>query len=91
MKISRKLAIRIIKYLDQHADFYFPFKIICREYLDGDGEIVEIDLEELKKIIRNKKYRTFELWENLQNLDKKTLKLMAKGFLEEITNKSLEK
>ena len=32
----------------------------------------------------DKNYKTFQLWENLQNLDKKTLKLMSKGFLEKM-------
>jgi len=36
------------------------------------------------------KYQTFELWENLQNLDERTERLMVKGFLEEITGKSLQ-
>jgi len=91
MKISRELAIKILKYLVTHRDFYFPFLVMCREYSDEDNDFVEIEPEEWKLIKSEKKYQTFELWENLQNLDEKTLQLMAKGFLEKITHESLEK
>lgn len=90
MKISRKLAIQILKYLNQHKNFYFPFLIMCKEYTEEDDDFVEIEPNEWEMIKSDDKYQTFELWENLQNLDKETLKLMAKGFLEKITNKSLE-
>lgn len=91
MKISRELAIKILKYLDQHKDFYFPFLVMCKEYTEEDNDFVEVEPGEWKMIKSDDKYQTFELWENLQNLDEETLKLMAKGFLEKITNKSLEK
>ena len=86
MKISRKLAIKILEYLDKHKDFYFPFQIMCKEYKDEDGNSMEIESSEFKKIKLDKKYQTFELWENLQNLYEETIELMAKGFIEKITN-----
>jgi hypothetical protein len=88
MKISRGLAIKILKYLDQHKRFYFPFLVMCQEYTEEDDDFVEIEPEEWEMINEDEKYQTFELWENLQNLDEQTLRLMAKGFLEKITNKS---
>lgn len=84
MKISRKIAIKILKYLNENAEFYFPFLVVCKEYSDEDDDFVEIDPKEWRIINDDYKYQTFELWENLQNLDEKTLRLMAKGFLEEI-------
>jgi hypothetical protein len=91
MKISRKLAIQILKYLDRHKDFYFPFLVMCKEYTEEDDDFVEIEPDEWEMIQSDDKYQTFELWENLQNLDEKTLQLMSKGFLEIITSESLEK
>jgi hypothetical protein len=91
MKISRKLAIQILKYLDQHKNFYFPFLVMCKEYTEEDDNFVEIEPSEWEMIKSDNKYQTFELWENLQDLDEETLNLMVKGFLEKITNKSLEK
>lgn len=91
MKISRELAIKILKHLDKHKNFYFPFLIVCKEYSEEDDDFVEIEPGEWKMIKADKKYQTFELWENLQNLYPETLKLMAKGFLEKITDESLEK
>lgn len=32
MKITRSLAIKILKYCDTHPDFYFPFTVMNREY-----------------------------------------------------------
>lgn len=89
MKISRGLAIKILRYLYEHRDFYFPFLVKCKEYKEDDN-FVEIEPYEWKLIEENDKYQTFELWENLQNLYPETLELMAKGFLEKITGNSLE-
>lgn len=82
MKISRELAIKILKYLDENPDFYFPFLVICKEYSDEDDDFVEIEANEWENIEEDEKYQTFELWENLQNLDGETMELMTKGFLE---------
>lgn len=90
MDISRELAIKILKYLDQHKDFYFPFLVVNREYSEEDDEFVEIEASEWKNIEDDNKYQTFQLWENLQNLYEQTLRLISKGFLERITNESLE-
>ena len=87
MKISRKLAIRILKYLDKYKDFYFPFQVACKEYSGRD----EVESSEWKMIKNDEKYQTFELQKNLQDLRKDTIELMAKGFIEKITGKSLEK
>jgi hypothetical protein len=91
MKISRELAIRILKYLDRHKNFYFPFLVMCKEYTEEDDDFVEIEPDEWKMMKSDKKYQTFELWENLQNLYKDTIQLMAKGFLEKINGESSEK
>ena len=90
MDISRGLAIKILKYLDQHKDFYFPFLVMNKEYTEEDDDFVEIEPDEWETIESDENYKTFQLWENLQNIDERTTELMAKGFLEEITNKSLE-
>ncbi|OGI60907.1 hypothetical protein A2641_00765 [Candidatus Nomurabacteria bacterium RIFCSPHIGHO2_01_FULL_37_25] len=84
MDISRELAIKILQYLDGHKDFYFPFLVMNKEYTPEDDDFVEIEPNEWKIIEMDKNYKTFQLWENLQNLDKKTLKLMSKGFLEKM-------
>ena len=90
MKISRKLAIQILKYLDQHKKFYFPFLVMCKEYTEEDNDFVEIEPDEWKMIKSDEKYQTFELWENLQNLYPETIRLMTKGFLKKIIGKNLE-
>lgn len=84
MDINRELAIKILKYLDQHEDFYFPFLVVNREYTEEDDDFVEIEPNEWRIIKKDKKYQTFQLWENLQNLEEETLRLMSKGFLEKI-------
>jgi len=86
MKINRKLAIKILKYLNKNKDLYFPFSVTCKEYKD-----FEIELKDWKVISADKKLKSFELRENLQNLHKETVDLMAKGFVEKITGESLEK
>lgn len=84
MDISRELAIKILKYLDQHKDFYFPFLVMNKEYTEEDDDFVEIEPNEWEMIEEDGKYQTFQLWENLQNLDELTLRLMSKGFIEKI-------
>ena len=86
MKINRKLAIQILKYTDKHKNFYFPFLVMCKEYTHEDDDFVEIESNEWENIESDKNYQTFELWENLQNLDEDTTELLAKGFIEKITN-----
>lgn len=84
MDIDRELAIKILKYLDQHKDFIFPFLVMNQEYTEEDDDFVEIEPDEWEVIESDENYQTFQLWENLQDLDEKTLRLMAKGFLDEI-------
>ena len=60
-----------------------------KEYTEEDDDFVEIEPNEWEMIESDENYQTFQLWENLQNLDERTLKLMTKGFLEEITNEPL--
>jgi hypothetical protein len=91
MKITRDLAIQILKYLDEHPSFYFPFQVMNKEYSDEDEDFVEVEPNEWKMIADEEKYQTFELWENLQNLHEETLQLMVKGFIEKITGQSVEK
>lgn len=90
MRVTRELAIKILKYLDQHKDFYFPFLLVNKEYAEDDGDFIEVEPGKWKDIEMNELYQTFELWENLQNLDEKTTQLMARGFIEEIIEHSLE-
>ena len=87
MKISRKLAIQILRYLDEHRDFYFPFLVMNKEYTEEDDDFVEIEPSEWENIESDENYQTFELWENLQDLDNSTTELLAKGFIEKITKK----
>lgn len=84
MKITREFAIKILRYLDEHKDFYFPFLVMNKEYTEEDEDFVEIEPNEWEMIREDEKYQTFELWESLQNLDEETLELMARGFLEKI-------
>ena len=88
MNISRELAIRILKYLDQRPDFYFPFTVVCQEYTEEDDDFVEIESNEWDMVQEDEKYQTFQLWENLKNPDEQTLHLMSKGFIEKITRDS---
>ena len=88
MRIDRNLAIRILKYLHKHPNFYFPFLVMCQEYSSEDNDFVEIDSRERKNIEEDKIYQTFELWENLQDVDEITLELMSKWFIEKILEES---
>jgi len=86
MKIERDLAIQILKYRDHHKDFYFPFMVICVECSKEEDDFTEIEPSEWKLIENDNMYQTFELRENLQNLYKETVELMAQGFLEKTIN-----
>lgn len=91
MKITRDLAIQILKYRDQNKGFYFPFLVMCKEYTEEDDDFVEVEPNEWENIEDDDIYQTFELWENLHNLRDGTDELLAKGFIETITGNSLEK
>lgn len=84
MKISRELAIQILKYCFENPNFYFPFMVMCKEYTPEDYDFVEVCPWEWESILDDEIYQTFELWENLQNIDEITLKLMSKWFIEKI-------
>jgi len=86
MQINRKLVLQILEYLKDNKDFYFPFKIM---YKNNDGDYIEISIDDYNNLLNDKKYNNFELWENLQNLTKETIKLMSKGFIEKIIQKNL--
>lgn len=89
MDISRELAITILKYLDTYQTSYFPFLVMNKEYTEKDDDFVEIEPSEWEMIQEDETYKTFQLWENLQNLDLLTLQLMAKGFIEKIIYESI--
>jgi hypothetical protein len=89
MKISKKLAIQILKYLNKYKNFYFPFMVVCKGYATEDNDFVEVEPCEWKIIKEDESYQVFELWENLQNLDKNTLKLLSKGFIEKIKKENI--
>ena len=60
-----------------------------KEYTEEDDDFVEVEPNGWEMIEEDEKYQTFQLWENLKNLDLSTIQLLAKGFLEEITKQSL--
>ncbi len=93
MPISRELALLIIKYLLDNPTFYFPFLVVCKGYASDaymDDDFVEIvPMDDYENLVENTHYNTFELWENVRNLDVETLKLMSKGFIEKIIDHSI--
>lgn len=91
MNISRELALKIFKYLDEHKDFYFPFSVMSQRCTSKENDFIEIDPSEWHIIEVDANYKNFRLCENLQDLGEDTTKLLAKGFIEHITSQSLEK
>jgi len=90
MDIEKTLATKILKYLDEHPNFYFPFSVMHRVYALEEDDFIKVKPDEWKKISEDHSCQTFQIWENLQNLDEKTLYLILKGFLEVIIRDSLE-
>ncbi len=90
MKITRELTLKVIKYLEENKDFYFPFKIICSDF-DKDSDFYDIDCKEIEydAINNNIFLINFELEENLQNLYEETTVLIAKGFIDKIEQKNI--
>lgn len=86
MQITRELALQILKYCHKHKDFYFPFLVMCREYTPEDDDFVEVEPDEWESISEDEEYRTFQLWENIQDLRDDTTELLAKGLIEKITD-----
>ncbi|MFA6974120.1 MAG: hypothetical protein WC238_05285 [Parcubacteria group bacterium] len=90
MKISRKLAIQILKYLNQNKEFYFPFQVVCEEYAEENKYFTEINSSEWETIDSDNKYQTFELLENLKDPYENLVELIARGFVGEIVHNLLE-
>jgi len=89
MKISRELALKILKYLLDNEKFEFPFNILCKS-IDGSDNFVEvIPKYDYEILIKTEKYNDFKLCGNLQNLDLETLRLMSQGFIEKNVSKSI--
>ena len=90
MEISRKRVLSILKYLDENPDFYFPFEIICKDY-NKNNEYFDVNCLDIERkyIYDNKSIKTFVLIENLQKIDKETIGLMVKGFIDKIENSSI--
>lgn len=88
MRITRELALKIIRYLINNPSFYFPFKIMCQgyaSYTDDDNNFVEIvPLDDYENLLEDLNYDTFELLDDLQNLDLQNIELMSKGFIDKI-------
>lgn len=87
MRISRELAIIILKYLDRYPKFYFPFKVINKNF-EYD---LEVEPEEWNIIKTDLIYKDFELHENLNSLYAPTLELMSKWFIQKIAGSDLRK
>lgn len=91
MRISRDLAIQILKYCHKHKNFDFPFLVMCKEYTSEDNDFVEICSDEWKSIEDDDIYQTFELWDNLHTINNKSIALLSRGFIETITGETLFK
>jgi hypothetical protein len=89
MKITRELALQILRYLGEHPEFYFPFRVVCQDFKKDsvyyDWDCIDIKYQELEN---NNLLSDFMLEENLQNLDTDTTELMAKGFIDKITKEN---
>ena len=92
MQITRMLSLKILRYLLDNPNFYFPFKIICKDFYEDD-ELYEIEVFEdyYNEILENESLITFVLEENIQHLYLQTVELMSKGFIEKILNENLKK
>jgi len=86
MRVERKKVITIMKYIEENPNFYFPFKIICKDFKENSDYYETDCLEEIdyKFIENNKDLINFQLEENLQDLYPETIELMAKGFIHKI-------
>ena len=69
MRVERKKVITIMKYIEENPNFYFPFKIICKDFKENSDYYETDCLEEIdyKFIEKNKNLTSFYLEENLQN------------------------
>jgi hypothetical protein len=85
MNITRDLVIQLLRYCHEHPDFHFPFLVMCQEYTPEDDDFVEVEPDEWEMISEDDIYQTFQLWENLHDLREGTTELLAKGFIERMT------
>ena len=87
MELTKDKVLNILRYLDENPNFYFPFKIICKDF-NENNELFDVNCLDIKSeyVYNNKSMNTFMLKVNLQRLDKETTKLMAKGFIDKIEN-----
>jgi hypothetical protein len=87
MKITRERVLNILKYLDKNPNFYFPFKIICKNFKE-ENELFNVNCLDIENdyIYNNKLMNDFIIIENLQNLNEETTSLMVKGFIDKIEN-----
>lgn len=85
MNISFELAHKIVKYLESHHEFYFPFRIVCETHSE---ECVN-EIENVHGLTEHEHCNSFMLQENLQTLDHDTTAFLAQGFLQHITGESL--
>ena len=77
MRVERKKVITIMKYIEENPNFYFPFKIICKDFKENSDYYETDCLEEIdyKFIENNKDLINFQLEENLQDLEAIVTKL----------------
>ena len=88
MKITRAIAVAIMKYLLAHPEFYFPFLLMNQEYGKdnvGPGEesyFDEITRDDFENCIEDTEYKTRELREDVQGNDLGTIPLLAQGYFQ---------
>lgn len=90
MKIKKKLALKIMKYLLENPSFHFPFEFIYSDLNENISfEKVELSEEMILYISNNEKIQNFFLKENFEKLDILTLQFLLKGFIDKIVAKDL--
>jgi len=90
MKITRELTLKIMKYLEDNKDFYFPFKIICSDF-GKDSNFYDMECSEIEySVIENdSSLLNFVLEENLQDLYKETTDDDAVHFINKIKEEDI--
>ena len=90
MPISRDIVLKILRYLLDNPDFYFPFQIVSKKFEEKyDVNEIEVCEEYFEILMNNSNFCDFELIEDFQNLNLETLQLMSKGFIEKILDESI--
>ena len=90
MRISRNLAIQILKYLNKNPDFHFPFFVMCQEYASEENNFAEIHPDDWVDVLNDENYKTFELWNKYVELNNYSINLLSKGFIEKMFKFSFE-